>query len=107
MDLEAVLDKFVGISPKLYGVKTIDGSEYTKVKGFKEKVEINQLESLLDFNKNPNLDLSHEKWMRNISQANILTGKTGYRLEASSNKRNIVTKDGIFILTDNITFDGK
>lgn len=68
MKLEAEISKFVGIAPKLYGVKTIDGQEYTKVKGFKQNVSLSQLESLLDVNSNPQLSLAQEKWFKKYSK---------------------------------------
>ena len=64
MKLEAVIEKFIGIAPKVYGVRTIDGIEYTKVKGFKKAVNIDQLENLL--NQDSNLQLGQEKWVKNL-----------------------------------------
>ena len=66
MKLEVVIENFffLGIAPKVYGVRTIDGIEYTKVKGFKKAVNIDQLENLL--NQDSNLQLGQEKWVKNL-----------------------------------------
>lgn len=45
--LEDSYFKFIGLGPKVYGTLNIDGTEKTKVKGFKNKMSLENLESLL------------------------------------------------------------
>jgi len=72
--------------PKVYG-GIIDGtdSEFTKVKGFKDKVEFNQLKHLLL--KNKKLELSQNKWRRDMLKSEIKIMKSPYILILNENKR--------------------
>jgi hypothetical protein len=80
--------------PKVYG-GIINDSEFTKVKGFKDKVEFNKLKDLLF--KNKDLKLSHNKWRRNMLSSEIKIMKSPYLLSLNENKRlinyeNLTTK---------------
>jgi hypothetical protein len=46
MKLEHILSDFVSLGPKVYGGKTIEGFEFTKVKGFKENLPLSLLRML-------------------------------------------------------------
>jgi DNA polymerase type B, organellar and viral len=70
--------------PKVYG-GIINDSEFTKVKGFKDKVEFNKLKDLLF--KNKDLKLSHNKWRRNMLSSEIKIMKSPYNLSLNENKR--------------------
>jgi hypothetical protein len=72
--------------PKVYGGIIKDSeSQITKVKGFKDKVEFNQLKKIL-FNKQ-NLELSHNKWRRDMLKSEIKIMKSPYLLSLNENKR--------------------
>ena len=50
--LERTLTDFVSLGPKVYGGKTLEGDEFTKVKGLKTSLKLSDLKELL----NKNLD---------------------------------------------------
>jgi hypothetical protein len=100
--LEKILTKFIGLGPKIYGGITIDGSEFTKVKGLKEKVSLNQLELLL-YDKSK-LDVTQEKWYKSLEKSIISTKPIGYSLRATEFKRRMVFKKGKIVGTKNRVF---
>jgi DNA polymerase type B, organellar and viral len=103
MKLEKVLTKFIGLGPKIYGGKTTEGLEFTKVKGLKVKISLNQLEILLD-SESKLEPINQEKWFKDLTKAIISTRVDGYSLRATSFKRSIVLKKGRFFDTKNRIF---
>jgi hypothetical protein len=101
MKLEKVLTRFIALGPKIYGGITTEGLEFTKVKGLKVKLSLNQLEYLLS---EPKLDLDQEKWYKDLSKAVISIKEDGYSLRATAFKRNLVFKKGKLIDTKNRVF---
>ena len=100
MKLEKVLTKFIALGPKVYGGITVDGVEFTKVKGFKKKVDLSVLEKLL--HENCKIELSHDKWNRSIPNGSITVKETEYTLKPTGRKRSLVYSNGILVGTSNI-----
>lgn len=72
--------------PKVYGgIIKESNKEFVKVKGFKNKIEFDQLKELLF--KNQKLELSQNKWHRNILKSEIKIMKSPYCLSLNENKR--------------------
>ncbi len=72
--------------PKVYGAVIKDSvNQFTKIKGFKDQVEFNQLKKLL-FNKE-SLKLSQNKWLKNMMKSEIKIMKSPYLLNLNENKR--------------------
>nr|YP_010192419.1 hypothetical protein LK379_mgp33 [Amanita sinensis]QZN08156.1 hypothetical protein [Amanita sinensis] len=77
--------------PKVYGgIYKESGQELTKIKGYKDRIEFNQLKELLFENKN--LTLTQNKWMRDIMNYEIKIMKSPYALRLNENKRLIDLK---------------
>nr|YP_010470523.1 hypothetical protein N4M07_mgp041 [Inonotus hispidus]UVF38011.1 hypothetical protein [Inonotus hispidus] len=75
----SVLDTFVALGPKVYRGRTVDGVEFTKTKGLKTKVTLNQLAEFLNEMKISQLTL------------NKRNGLTTWRTETSPLKKQIIT----------------
>lgn len=86
--LEHILKKYVAAAPKVYGGVTESGEEITKVKGLKNKISFNNLEKLL--NKNISVEISQEKWYKNIKKGNITIKDQIFTLSATENKRQLI-----------------
>jgi hypothetical protein len=72
--------------PKVYGGIIKDSeNQFTKVKGFKDHVEFNQLKNLLF--KKESLKLNQNKWLRNMMKSEIKIMKSPYSLNLIENKR--------------------
>ena len=95
--LEKEYAEFIGLAPKVYGGILTDGTEFTKIKGFKNKVSFTDLKSLLIENKS--LSLEQEKWFRYIGKGTISIKNQIYTLVATSNKRTLIYKKGKLIGT--------
>ena len=91
---------FVALGPKVYGAIDIFGNSYTKVKGFKDTVELEILENLLSTDNKYNLN--QEKWFKSISKSNIEIKDRTYQLKPTGNKRLLVYENNILSSTDNI-----
>lgn len=102
MRLESILSKFVSLGPKVYGGKTIDGLEFTKVKGLKNPPSVVELESKLNINSS-DLEINQEKWFRSPQEGHILIKDSPYNINITSTKRIPVFNDeGKLIDTQNI-----
>nr|YP_010697864.1 DNA polymerase [Phellinidium ferrugineofuscum]WCF76825.1 DNA polymerase [Phellinidium ferrugineofuscum] len=103
MKLEHVLTKYVGIGPKVYGGIDTEGNEFTKVKGFKGCVSLDQLERLLD--SNGSIELNQEKWFRSVEQGTITIKNSSYDLKPTNNKRELIYEGGKLVGTKNIVIN--
>lgn len=102
--LEKVLTKFVALGPKTYGGIDSSGVEFTKVKGLKTPVTVQQLEKLLI--KNNSLNLEQTKWFNHISDSTISVKDSAYNLKPTDAKRNLVYNNGILVGTSNKVVEG-
>jgi len=88
---EGTFSESLFLLPKVYGgIYKESTSQFTKVKGFKDKVEFNLLKDLLM--KNQELKLSQIKWYRDMLKSEIKLMKTPYILKLNDNKRLIDIK---------------
>nr|YP_009693758.1 hypothetical protein [Inonotus obliquus]BBN21284.1 hypothetical protein [Inonotus obliquus] len=99
--LEDSYYKFIGLAPKVYGTLNTEGVEKTKVKGFKDKVSLENLESLL-VESSHNI-LNHEKWFKNMNKALISVKISPYDLKTNNNKRICIFEENKFSQTKNIS----
>jgi hypothetical protein len=98
MKLEYKINKAVFLAPKVYGIISDLGKIVTKVKGFKDNINFEMLESLLV--KNSNLSLKQDKWFRDMTNGKIDIKSQVYSLRATENKRQFVyDKRGIAVDT--------
>ena len=105
--LEVIFDEAVFLAPKVYGGIVSDTNnkiEITKVKGYKNILNYNQLKSSLK--KDSKLELNQEKWFKSISSARLV--KTNqeitikdqiYTLTSTDNKRELIYSDNLLINT--------
>ena len=83
---EGTFKESIFLLPKVYGgIYSESGEELVKVKGFKDKVEFDQLKELLF--KNQSLKLTHDKWYRDIMKSEIKIMRSSYELNLNDNKR--------------------
>jgi hypothetical protein len=83
---EGSFSESIFLLPKVYGgIYKDSDEEFTKIKGFKDRVEFNQFKDLLF--KNQNLKLTQNKWFRNMLKSEIKIMKTPYNLALNDNKR--------------------
>lgn len=105
MKLENKLTEGVFIAPKVYaGIISDSLTEFTKVKGFKNNIDYNDLKSLLDIN-NKSLELNQDKWFRSFEQGSITIKNQIYTLRATENKRKLVYEDNKIIGTTPFTIN--
>jgi hypothetical protein len=98
MKLEYKISKAVFLAPKVYGIITDSGKVVTKVKGFKDSLSFELLESLLV--KDSALSLNQNKWFRDLSVGQIEIKNQLYSLRATENKRQLIyDKRGLAIDT--------
>lgn len=97
-----VLDSFVALGPKVYGGRTVDGIEFTKTKGLKTKVTLNQLAGLLK--KDSSVNLEQVKWFNHLGDSTISVKELTYDLKPTDLKRNLVYKDGLIVGISNKYF---
>ena len=103
MKLENVLTDFVAIAPKVYGGVTVNGEEFTKVKGFKDSVSFIQLKSLLNNDKGQ-LKLMHQKWINQTSNSLIKIKDSEYNLKPTTNKRELIFRNNTLVGTKSKVF---
>ena len=95
LKLEYILTDAVFLAPKVYAGVFEDGTEMSKVKGYKKPVNLKDLKTLLVRNKS--LELKHDKWFRSFSAGNISIKESTYNLVVSANKRkNIYRNNKLF-----------
>lgn len=105
MKLENKLTEGVFIAPKVYaGIISDSLTEFTKVKGFKNNIDYNDLKSLLDINNN-SLELNQDKWFRSFEQGSITIKNQIYTLRATENKRKLVYGENKIIGTTPFTIN--
>ena len=99
MKLEYILEKSIFIASKVYGGQ-IQGEDKSicKIKGYKEKVSIKDLEKLQI--KDEKLELFHEKWFKDLAEGNIQIVKNPYNLAVTDNKRKLVYENNILVGTE-------
>jgi DNA polymerase type B, organellar and viral len=87
MKLEHIFDEAVYLAPKVYGGKT---NEYdiVKAKGVKVPIPFSKLKPLLY--KNTKLQISQEKWYKNVSKGEIKCVNEMYNLMVSESKRELI-----------------
>jgi hypothetical protein len=99
--LEYKFIEVVFLPPKVYGGSYLDGNnlrEISKIKGYKNQVDLKFLRKLLI--RNENLKLDNEKWFRNIYDGNIEIKKQIYNLAINNNKRKLKYLSNVFINTE-------
>ena len=96
--LEHTITRACFLAPKVYGFITESGQEIIKVKGIKPEnlsnLHIEDLENLLA--KDSSREFTQDKWFKSIFDGNINIKDVAYTLKATSNKREIIYRDGIF-----------
>nr|YP_010470457.1 hypothetical protein N4M07_mgp007 [Inonotus hispidus]UVF37945.1 hypothetical protein [Inonotus hispidus] len=103
--LEDSYYKFIGLGPKVYGTLNTEGLEKTKVKGFKDKVSLENLENLLV--ESSHNTLKHEKWFKDMNRAILSVKLSDYDLKLNNNKRICVFENKRFTKTKNISVNIK
>lgn len=98
--LEAEYLLFIAIGAKVYGAMDIFGNEYTKVKGFKNKLDLDNLESLL--NKDTVQKLTQQKWFKSMKDGKISIKISPYDLKPNNNKRITIFDNNKFVGTQNV-----
>ena len=88
MKLEYIFKDCVFICPKVYGGITENNEEITKIKGFKNAIDFNQMKSLLKINEN--IQLNQDKWYKSLSKGEISVKNSIYSLIATENKRKFI-----------------
>lgn len=85
---EGTFSESIFLMPKVYGgIYKESGEEFTKLKGFKDKVEFNKFKDLLF--KNKEITLTHNKWLRDWLKSEIKIMKSPYKFRINENKRKI------------------
>lgn len=100
MKLEYIFEESIFLASKVYGGH-IQGEDkdICKVKGFKNKVAVSKLKSLLS--KNEKITLSHDKWFRNFEAGNITVQEQPYILRVTDNKRKLIfDENNILVKTE-------
>jgi hypothetical protein len=104
LKLEHVITKAVFLAPKVYGLVDNEGNEIIKAKGLtKNNIKIADLEQLL------NLDatkvFTQDKGFKSLFKSDITVLNTIYTLKTTSNKRQLIYKNGIFDNTKPYNYD--
>jgi DNA polymerase type B, organellar and viral len=85
---EGTFSESIFLMPKVYGgVYKESGEEFTKLKGFKDKVEFEKFKDLLF--KNSEITLTHNKWLRDWLKSEIKIMKSPYLFKINDNKRKL------------------
>ena len=85
---EGTFSESIFLMPKVYGgIYKKSGEEFTKLKGFKDKVEFNLFKDLLL--KNKEITLTHNKWQRDWLKSEIKIVKSPYHFKINDNKRKL------------------
>lgn len=103
LKLEHKFKEVVYLAPKVYGGKTLN-SEIVRIKGLKNPVAYKELLGLLY--KNSFLEVKQDKWLRDISNANISIKEEIYTLMVTDNKRKLIyDENNKFIDTQPLKID--
>jgi hypothetical protein len=106
MKLEHVIKKAVFLAPKVYGLIEDNGNEIIKAKGLTKNtiksIKVSDLELLLK--KDSSKVFTQEKGYKSLFKSNISVLKTIYTIKATSNKRQIIYKNGIFDSTKPLNY---
>jgi hypothetical protein len=99
------IDKAVFISPKCYSLIKTNGEYVNKIKGFKDakNVPFSAMESLLEVNKT--LELTHNKWFRNLGKGEISILEQAYLLKATDSKREFIYSNNKIVGTKALKID--
>lgn len=96
--LEHTITKGVFLAPKVYGLIETNGNEIIKAKGLTknsiENIKVSHLELLLK--KDATKLFTQEKVYKSLFNSEISVLDTAYTLKATSNKRQLIYKNGIF-----------
>jgi hypothetical protein len=85
---EGTFSESIFLMPKVYGGFSKDrGESFTKLKGFKDKVEFETFKELLF--KNKEISLSHNKWQRDWLKSEIKIMKSPYLFKLNDKKRKL------------------
>jgi hypothetical protein len=104
MKLEHTITKAVFLAPKMYGLITTEGQEIIKAKGLTIKnIKVSDLEKLLI--KDSSKVFKQEKGFKQLFNSNISILDTIYTLKVTSNKRQLIYKNGIFDSTKPYNYD--
>jgi hypothetical protein len=107
MKLEHVIEKAVFLAPKVYGLMEENGHEIIKAKGLTKNtintIKLSDLEKLLI--KDSSRVFTQEKGYKSLFKSNISVFNTIYTLKATSNKRHLIYKNGIFDSTRPYNYD--
>jgi hypothetical protein len=105
--LENVITKAVFLAPKVYGFITDEGREIIKVKGLNKdnvnSIKFYDLEALLI--KDSSREFTQEKWFKSVIKGEITLDDIAYTLKVTSNKRELIYKNGIFNSTKPYNYD--
>lgn len=102
MKLEHICTRGIFLAPKVYCLVTEDGQFISRVKGLTKDVtlSLSDFESLLI--ENSSILRSQTKWFKDLGLGSISIKDQLYTLQATSNKRHLVYKDGVLIGTKSI-----
>lgn len=98
--LEDSYYKFISLGAKVYGTLNTKGVEQTKVKGFKDKISLDKLETLLIKDSHSTLKL--EKWFKSMNNSMITIKMSPYNLKICDSKREAIFENNKFTKTKNI-----
>lgn len=84
MKLEHIFDDAIYLAPKVYGGKT-ENYEYVRIKGLKNPIKFEELKGLLY--KDSKLEITQEKWYKDISNSVFHVKDEIYTLMITENKR--------------------
>jgi hypothetical protein len=98
--LEYILKDAVFLGPKIYAGITKDGQYICKIKGYKNSssVPFEDMKGLLQ--KDRILEITHQKWFRNLELSHISLKNEVYSLAATQNKRLLQYKDSVAVSTE-------
>lgn len=110
--LEYTIDEGVFITPKVYALNLVDGTQILKIKGLKKtvnstipadnRISLSDLKSLLSNNPefSNKIKLENNKWYRDMKNEEIKIIDSFYSLSLNENKRSLITDvDGNIINT--------
>jgi len=90
---EGIIEEGIFLGPKFYALKMSDGTEVSKIKGFKLKVEFDQMKTLLV--EGASLELEQFNWYRRPESSAVFIKEVGYTASVNSTKRQMLYIDGI------------
>jgi hypothetical protein len=86
--IEKKLKEGIYLSPKVYGGITEHGQEFSKIKGYKNKISFEELKSLLV--KDCTLEIKQELWFKKLKEGNITLKDQIYTLQTTDSKRQLI-----------------